>query len=491
VLRYVQGTANDGFSLSAMAYASQGRLTTDQPLRAVQAGLISPYGSLDPSDYSQSQRYSLSGHLDRKVGPGQLAVSLYAIASSMTLWNNFTHYLDDPVYGDQEQQDETRTTFGGAASYTITARLWGLATETVVGGQARHDAVLVDRKHTYARTTVLGLCYQGQDDGPALAYAAVGGNCTADRVGVLMLSPYVQHTVRWTPWLRSVVGLRYDYTAARDTSFVTQAKGRGHQGLWQPKGSLIVGPFAKTELYFSAGRGFHSNDVRGVFGTVPAQGVPLAAGGTPLLSSTSGMELGLRSSVIPRLQVQIAAFQQDFGSELTYNADTGQDEAGAPSRRQGLEISAQYRPFHWLELNSDLAFARPRYRTANLAAYGLLQPYIADAPQFIYSAGVLVDGLGGWSGALQWRRLGTHALQDGARYPQDGGYSEWNLDVGYAFAARWKAQVSVFNLFNSRSAAADYYYTTRLPGEPAEGVAGFQQHPLEPRSARLSLTRSF
>ena len=30
----------------------------------------------------------------------------------MTLWNDFTHYLIDPVDDDQEQQDETRTTLG-------------------------------------------------------------------------------------------------------------------------------------------------------------------------------------------------------------------------------------------------------------------------------------------------------------------------------------------------------------------------------------------
>jgi len=490
VLRWRQGSAKNGLSLTAMAYASEGRLVTDQPERAVEAGLISPYGTLDPTDYSRSQRYSLSGHLDRSLGRGQFALSLYAIRSTMTLWNNFTHYLDDPVNGDQEEQDETRTTLGAAASYTIKAQLLGFEVETVIGGQGRHDAIFVDRKHTWHRDTVLSSCYQGQEDGPALSYGAVNGNCTADRVRILTLSPYVQQTVRWTPWLRSVVGLRYDYTHATDTSLMTATGGRGHQGLVQPKGSLIIGPFARTELYFSAGRGFHSNDVRGVFGTVPAQGLQLAGGRTPMLSTTSGMEVGLRSSLLPRLQVQVAAFSQDFGSELTYNADTGQDEAGAPSRRRGIEVSAQYHPAPWLELNTDLAFSRPRYRVADLAAYGLSGPYIADAPQFIYSAGVLVDGWRGWSGGLQWRRLGTHALVDGQQYPQDGGYSEWNLNIGHDFRGGWKAQFGVFNLFNSRSAAADYYYTSRLSGEPAEGVAGFQQHPLEPRSARLTLMRS-
>jgi outer membrane receptor protein involved in Fe transport len=153
-------------------------------------------------------------------------------------------------------------------------------------------------------------------------------------------------------------------------------------------------------------------------------------------------------------------------------------------------VSGQYHPLRWLELNADLAFSKPRYRTADLAAFGLAGPYIADAPDFIYSAGILVDNLGPWSGGLQWRRLGTHRLVDGEARPEDRGYSEFNLDVAYALPHGVKLQVGIFNLFNSKDDAADFYYTSRLPGEPVAGVAGFQVHPLEPRSARFTITKT-
>jgi hypothetical protein len=35
---------------------------------------------------------------------------------------------------------------------------------------------------------------------------------------------------------------------------------------------------------------------------------------------------------VPKLPMQLAVFQQDFNSELAYNADAGQDAASAPSR---------------------------------------------------------------------------------------------------------------------------------------------------------------
>jgi len=489
-LRYSQGMATDGLSVTALFYKSAGLLITDQPLRAVQAGLISRFGTLDPSDASRSLRASLSAHFDKPAGPGQLAVSLYGIRSTMTLWNNFTHYLDDPINGDQEQQDETRTTLGGSLAYSLHNAFGGIQSDTVIGIQGRYDSVFVDRRHTLDRKTVLDYCELEQEAGPALPFATVDGYCNADRVHLLDIAPYAQNTLHWTPWLRTVVGVREDYYHATDTSRTTDASGRGHQSLFQPKGSVILGPWAKTELYLSYGRGFHSDDVRGVFGTVPGEGIALAGGPTPLLAKTKGEEIGLRTDIIPKVMLQLALFQQDFGSELVYNPDIGQDEAGAPSRRKGVEVSAQYHPFRWLELNADLAFSRPRYHTDDLAAFGLAGPYIADAPNFIYSAGILVDGLGGWSGSLQWRRLGTHRLSDGHKNPTDPGYSEFNLDVGYAFPRGWTLRVGVFNLLDSKDDAADYYYTSRLPGEPAAGVTGFQVHPLEPRSARFTIVKT-
>jgi len=257
--------------------------------------------------------------------------------------------------------------------------------------------------------------------------------------------------------------------------------------LLQPKGSLIFGPFAATEVYFSAGRGFHSDDVRGVFGTVPLEGVPGSAGKTPLLAPSKGLELGIRSNIVPKLAMQLAVFQQDFNSELTYDADAGQDSASAPSRRQGLELSAEYRPWRWIELNTDLAFSKARYH-GDLAAFGLQGPYIANAPRFIGSFGVLVDNLGPWFGGLQWRRLGAYPISDGDRLPEDPGYSEINLDAGYKINAHLKVQLSIYNVFDTRANSSAYYYTARLPGEPAEGVAGIQAHPLEPISGVLKMT---
>ena len=282
-----------------------------------------------------------------------------------------------------------------------------------------------------------------------------------------------------------------------DSSLTTGFQGATHETLLQPKGTLVVGPFALTEVYLSAGRGFHSDDVRGVFGTVPIEGIPGTAGSTPLLAPTSGVELGIRSNIVPQLSMELALFRQQFNSELTYDADAGQDGASAPSRREGIELSAQYRPLRWIELNTDLAFSRARYR-GELAAYELDGPFIANAPSFIGSFGVLIDNLGPWFGGLQWRKLGAYPISDGDRDPKDKGYSEINLNVGYTISRWLKAELQVFNLADSHANSSAYFYQTRVaPGGPTpdcdigQASTCYQIHPQEPRSARFTLTYGF
>jgi len=491
-LRLSHGDHADGYSLTAMYYKGDGNFTTDQPLRAVQQGLISRFGTLDPTDGSSSERLSLSGHYGATGDGWQASASAYYIHARMTLWNDFTHFLDDPVNGDQESQNEARDTFGGEASLTLDHQFGAIDNDLVLGVQARRDSAYIDRRHTLARR-VLATCSEEQADGATLQVPATNGACNADNVRLLDLGPYVEDTTRWTPWLRTIIGLRDEYYRASDHSLVSGFRGTGHQSLLQPKGSVVVGPFFQTELYVSAGRGFHSDDVRGVFGTVPLQGVPGQAGKTPFLAQATGEEIGLRTNIVPRLNIQVAVFQEDFRSELTYNADAGQDEASAPSRRQGIEVSGEYHPFRWLELNADLAFSKARYRAdaATLANFGLGGRFIANAPSFIGSFGVLVDNLGPWFGGLQWRDLGKYPIRDGDEFPEDKGYSEVNVDVGYKFSDHLKAQLTVFNLTNTKANAAAYFYAARLSGEPAEGVEDFQVHPLEPMSAVVKVTCAF
>jgi outer membrane cobalamin receptor len=517
-VRFSHGDDADGFSLTGMYYQSAGRLETDQSVYAIQEGLIGRYGVLDPTDHGASQRYSLSGHYGATGDGWAFTANVFDIYSTMYLYNNFTHFLLDPVNGDQERQYENRNILGGDAALTLTRDLFGFPTETVFGVQERYDDIYVDREHTlhgyidldYCEVPAVpsGILPAGllpppadtpagalNDGGNGQAYAAVGGACNADRVHLNDLGAYVQSTVHWTSWLRTVVGLREEDVYAFDHSLtlVPSFTGSTTQTLAQPKGSIIFGPWLQSELYLSAGRGFHSNDVRGVFGTVGLEGLTPTAGPTPLLAPATGEEVGLRSNLLPKTSIQIALFQEDFSSELAFDEDQGQDQPTAPSRRRGVEVSAEYRPFSWIEFNTDLSFTHARYQGSLATLENVFQldgNYITNAPSFIGSAGILIDNLGPWFGSLQWRDLGPYPVVDGDEYPQDKGYSEFNLDVGYKVSPRLKVQLSVFNLFNTKANAAAFDYESQLT-PTSQPVTGLQVHPLEPISARLGVTAMF
>ncbi|WP_022678535.1 TonB-dependent receptor [Novosphingobium sp. B-7] len=461
VVRLSHGTAEDGWSATAMAYSGRWNATTDQPLRAVEQGLIGRFGSLDPSDGGISQRMSLSLRYARPLSSAdQLTTEIYGVRQHLTLWSNFTHYLDDPVNGDQHAQNDRRWIAGGSLALTHRFATVGIDQTLTLGIDGRFDAIRVDLAHTRRR--------------------AVLSTDRDDQVEEASLGVYVEHKAQWLSWLRTVLGLRVDRFHVADHDLVRAERGHEHAALWQPKGSVILGPWARTEFYVSAGRGFHSNDGRA--GLVTADDGSTTLVRPPLLVGATSMEAGLRSNLMRQLTLAATVFQIDFASELTYSADAGQTEAGRPSRRRGLELSAQYRPLPWLELNSNLAFSHARYRDGAPATR-----FIEDAPGFIGAAGVLVDNLGPWSGALTWRRLGPHPLtEDNSQ--RSPGYGEINLSAGYQLTPRVNLRADIYNLLGSRDDAADYYYVSRLPGEPAAGVAGINAHPLEPRSLRVTLS---
>ncbi|MEJ2456845.1 MAG: TonB-dependent receptor [Novosphingobium sp.] len=459
-LRWSSGSDEDGTSITAMGYSGHWNATTDQPLRAIRQGLIGRFGSLDPSDGGRSFRYSLSARLARQTGDWGLHANAYTIRQIMTLWNNFTHYLNDPVHGDQQAQNDHRWILGGSVSAQRPVRLAGIDNTVRFGVQGRYDTIRVDLSHTERRQLLDVVRDDQVDEGSVAAYLAV--------------------ETHWTSYLRTTVGVRDDYFHVSNDNHVGGLTGNEHANLFQPKINIALRPWAKTEFYVSAGRGFHSNDGRA--GLVTANDGTTSYRRPPLLVSADSYEVGVRTNVVPHLTAAVTGFLIDFQSELTYNADAGQTEAGRPSRRYGIEFTGQYRPVHWLEINANLATSHARYRDRSTEG-----SYIEDAPIFVGSAGILVNNLGHWSGAAVWRKLGPHPLvSDNSQ--RSAGYSEINANIGYRITPHLKVQVDVYNLTNSHQHAADYYYTTRLPGEPAEGVNDMQIHPLEPRSARVTLT---
>ncbi|WP_308597859.1 TonB-dependent receptor domain-containing protein [Massilia sp. BJB1822] len=307
-LRYSQGSRDDGFSLTAMAYRNRWNATDQIPLRAVQSGRIGRFGSIDASDGGASSRSSLSYAMRKRSGERLLEVEGYAIRSSLDLFSNFSYALAHPTMGDQFAQSERRVTAGANASVAWQGAMGSIEMRHRAGVQLRYDRIapigLYDSVMRQ-RTTVL------REDSVREASAGF----------------YYENSAQLLPSLRSVAGLRYDrYRFNVNGAEVNASKA-------SPKLSLILGPWKKTEFFLNYGRGFHSNNARGIVGAAAGE----ERGKVAALAGTRGMELGARNELLPGLQSSLALWRLDLSSELVYLGDAGQTEASRRSRRQGIE----------------------------------------------------------------------------------------------------------------------------------------------------------
>jgi hypothetical protein len=139
-------TSATATSITGMYYHQLWTNTTDIPIRAIEEGFVPDrFGTLNPTDGGRAQRASLSFQLHETLGAGQFSTSAFYIYNQLHLWNDFTHYLIDPVHGDQEDQFENRRVTGGAADYTLPVSLAKIQNEISVGVFTRYDVLGVGR----------------------------------------------------------------------------------------------------------------------------------------------------------------------------------------------------------------------------------------------------------------------------------------------------------------------------------------------------------
>jgi len=465
VLRYSRGTATDGFTLSAMAYSNGWNSTDQVAQRAIDQSIIGRFGSLDPTDGGTSSRFSLSGNWAQSSEYGQSKINAYAINSSLRLYNNFTYFLDDPVNGDQFSQMDRRTVFGLNASHAFDVRVGGIETQTRVGLQTRGDDIRVGLFKTLLRETLSTVREDSVREG---------------NVGL-----WADTTARWTDWLRTTVGIREDYFAGRVLSDTPQNSGNAQASMTSPKAGIVLGPWYKTEFYGNAGYGLHSNDIRGATITVDPIDKVTPQDRVPLLVRSKGAEIGVRTKAVEGLTSSLAVFVLDFDSELLFVGDAGTTEASRPSRRVGVEWTNQYQILPWMRLDFDAAYTRARFTDFDPAGH-----FIPGAPAWVAAGGVTFGGESGWFGAFRGRYFGPRPLIEDDSVRSQASLI-FNARAGYKFDNGLRLQLDVLNLFNAKTNQIEYYYLSRLPGEPIGGVADRHVHPAEPLAVRLTLAGRF
>ncbi len=373
------------------------------------------------------------------------------------------HMISDPTYDYQINQLDRRNVFGGRYERSL---LNDAKVTWKVGAEGRYDDIgRVGLQHTVD--------------------AAFDSNQGRYRVDEGSLSPYTEAT--WSPIdkLRLMGGARADYYSFNVHSMQAGFdSGDDSSHIFSPKAAVAYAINSNVELYGNWGRGFHSNDARGV--AAPANGNDPVPG----LVRGTGKEVGARFQQ-GNFTLTATYWWLDLASELKFVGDSNSVEPSSPTKRRGYELVSFWRPIPWIAIDGVWTGSHARSSDPD----GLI--YVAGA---IESAGEL--GISAvqkrWEASVRVRYLGPYPLiEDNSK--RATGEAVVNL------RAAWKADhytlyAELLNVLDDSGKDIVYWYQSHAPGVDAPGIEGGCDDPgdncrmsraVEPRTLRAGIRYQF
>ena len=157
-------------------------------------------------------------------------------------------------------------------------------------------------------------------------------------------------------------------------------------------------------------------------------------------------------------------------SELLFVGDAGTTEASRPSERWGVEFNNFWAINEVWSLEADIALGEASF--SDSAPEGDDIPGALDT---VVTGAISARYPSGWFGSLRLRYFGAAPLVEDGSVESDGSTMA-NLALGWSNQS-WQLQLDVLNLFDSDDHDMDYFYGSRLPREPLEGVEDAQFSP--------------
>lgn len=470
-LKYASGGPDAGTDISLMTYRNRWNAADQVPLRAIDSGALAAFATVDPSSGGESYRDSLSL---QKRGHGNNAVwfaSAYAVRYGMDLWSNFS-YFTNPLGGDQIFQQDERRLVGGDSAITLAQTYLGpWKASHSVGWSGRYDAI-----------SPLGLFHSVKRGNREVV--------RQDKVNQWRNALYWQMAVQWRSNWTSTFNLRWNRhrfavqpISAEMPDTLSANGGHREASLWTGALRNRLRLDQRSELYWNLGRSYHSNDARGVLGTLdPVSGEPMASA-DPLVP-VDGAEMGGDwRSADKRWQLSGSFWALQIGSELLFVGDAGTTEdSGARSRRHGVELGAAYSPRENWQWFVDYSSTRSRLQDKTLAIRD-----IPGALDQVVSVRTTYRWSGAWQGSLAWRYLGGYALDEGQRADSA---ARVDVKIAYVSSGPWLFDLTLQNALDSRDYDIEYFYTSQLADETA-AVADRHVHRFVPRTARLKISYEF
>ncbi len=348
------------FTLSG--YEAEWNPTEQIPERSIGSAVcLDAFCSPDPTAEGSTSRWIVTG----QWFGSDWSASAYAQYYNWALSSN-------PTYDFQLNQFDKRWTMGGSVSKSLVDSD-GITVN--IGGDARYD----DGSGIGLDNTVNGLFV---------------ANISDNEIKEGSIGSFIEATWRLSPDLRAMGGVRGDYY---DFDVIAHTPG-SHAGAEtdsqaSPKLGLAYTLTDALELYGNWGRGFHSNDARGVVNS---------ADPVPGLSQGTGHEIGARTSV-GDFKFTATWWWLEQDSELIFIGDSNAVEPKGGSERDGIELTAFWQPLNWLGLDAVYTESDARYTNNPDGDY--VESALEKAAQFGISA-----SRNNWDFSLRMRYMGPYAL---------------------------------------------------------------------------------
>ena len=450
-------------SITAMIYDNEWNSADQIPSRAISEGIIDDFGSLDKTLGGSTRRMSVSSEYSHDHKTNKVVWRSYIIGYELDLWSNFTYLLDDPVGGDQFKQKDKRTIFGG--SYE---NLWVGNTESFTehrfGIDFRHDAV-----------DEVGL-YRSRE-------REIMGPIREDQVDESSISSFYEMSFDLRSSWRAVLGIRADAFKFKVNSKDYNLTDDDSDFILSPKASIAYAFSDNNEMYFSYGNGFHSNDARGVITFRDPITEEKLSPADPLVKST-GFEWGIKALINEQLNTSLAVWSLELDSELLFVGDAGNTEANRPSKRWGIEFNNLWSINEIWSLEADFAYSNAKFNDDDLENRS-----VPGSLKNVASGILSAEYPSGFFASFSFRYFGEVPLiEDGSIKSEGSTYA--NLALGWLMDD-WQVQLDILNIFDSNDHDIDYFYASRLAGEPANGYEDIHYHIFEPRQIRFYLSKEF
>lgn len=448
-------SANTQVSIGASFFTSNWDASGQIPDRAVEAGTITRFGAIDDTEGGETSRAQLFAKFNHRLSDrSTLEQQAYAIRYDFNLYSNFTFFLNDPINGDQIQQQESRMIYGYKAKYSTTGKLWGKSLTTEAGAGIRYD----DVRDIFLANTVRRVFRSDIKRGD---------------VREANLNAFVNETLTINDCWSVNGGLRLDHFAFAYNDALLNSSSSTTATIVSPKLTVNYQANDKLLFYLRNGFGFHSNDAR----------VAVAQNGREILPRAFGNDLGVQAKIVNKLLLNVALWRLDLDQEFVYVGDAGIVEPSGQSLREGIDVSLRYQINSWLFADADVNLTKPR---ATEEPKG--EDYIPLAPTFTSIGGISFKMQNGINGSLRYRYLSDRAANEDKSTVAEG-YLLSDLLINYT-KKRYEVGLSVENIFDVAWKEAQFDTESRLFNE-TDPVSEIHFTPGIPFFAKLRFTLFF